>query len=71
MFYVDESPYCIGIWEMVKTNTCMVLRYSEIFLPFQREKTMIVMVLLLRKTSINRNAAEIIDMGETCDSLIG
>ncbi|MGV8120530.1 MAG: hypothetical protein AB2L14_12285 [Candidatus Xenobiia bacterium LiM19] len=71
MFFTDENHYCRGIWEMAKTNTFMVLRYSEIFLPFQREKTMIMMVLLLRKASINRNAVEIIDMGEACDSLIG
>ncbi|MGV8120245.1 MAG: hypothetical protein AB2L14_10840 [Candidatus Xenobiia bacterium LiM19] len=63
MYFTDENHYCRGIWEMAKTNTSKVLRYCEIFLPFQREKTMIVLVLLLRKNSINRITAEAIDAG--------
>ncbi|MGV8121771.1 MAG: hypothetical protein AB2L14_18575 [Candidatus Xenobiia bacterium LiM19] len=63
MFLTDEKSYCRGIWEMAKTTTCMALRYCEIFLPFQREKTMIVLILLLRKASIHWSEAETIDMG--------
>jgi len=38
MFFTDENHYSRGIWEMAKTNTSKVLRYCEIFLPFQREE---------------------------------
>ena len=63
MFFTDENHYCRGIWEMAKTTTCEVLRYCEIFLPFQIEKSMIMLVLLLRKASIHRSAVETIDVG--------
>jgi len=65
MFFTDENHYCRGIWEMAKINTPKVLRYCEIFLPFQREKSMIMLVLLLRQASVHRSAAETIYMGKS------
>ena len=50
---------------MAKTTTSKVLRYCEIFLPFQREKIMIMLVLLLRKAPIHRSEAEIIGVGKS------
>ena len=65
MLFADENHYCRGIWEMAKTTTCKALRYCEIFLPFQREKSMIMLVLLFRQATIHRSVAETIDVGRS------